>query len=114
MPSTQVRELRDELRVDVAHAHDERDDGGHHLDEAQRGDYSLEPCADLVEIRSEGGGDLLARSHRHWLQRQGRLRNSPVATLFFTRAAWPVATAVGAVRPPARYPRRSVRALRPR
>jgi hypothetical protein len=64
MPSAQVRELCNQVRVEVAHARDEADDGGHHLDEAQRGDHLLQPRTDLVEIRSEGGGDLLARSHR--------------------------------------------------
>ena len=49
MPSTQVRELCDQLRIDVAHARDEGEDGGHHLHEAQRADHPLEPRTDLVE-----------------------------------------------------------------
>jgi hypothetical protein len=48
-----MRELRDELGVEVAHAPDEREDGRDHLDEPQRGDHLLQPCADLLEVRGE-------------------------------------------------------------
>jgi hypothetical protein len=36
-----VRELRHELRVDVTHACDEREDRHHQVYEAQRGDHLL-------------------------------------------------------------------------
>ena len=58
-----MRELRDELGVDVTHAAEERDHGGDEVGEAERGDHLLEPVADLVQIRSEGGSDRIARSH---------------------------------------------------
>jgi hypothetical protein len=62
-----MRELRDQLGVEVAHAPDEGDDGRDHLNEPQRRDHLLQPRPDLVEIRSERRSDPLARSHL-WLQ----------------------------------------------
>jgi hypothetical protein len=46
-----VRELAHQLRVDVAHPTDEREDRCHELDEHERLDHPLDPHADLLEIR---------------------------------------------------------------
>ena len=77
-------ELRDKLRVEVAHARDEREDRGHELHEAQRGDHLAEPRADLS--RSGAKAEVtLSREAIVAVQRR-REREIPVTRRFSTRA----------------------------
>ena len=63
--ATQMRELLDQLGVDVAHPRDERQDRRDELDEAQRLDHPLQPRAHRLESGAYGeviGGSFFTRA----------------------------------------------------
>src|SRR5580692_647306 len=64
-----------QLRVEVAHSCDERDDRHHELDEPQRLDHLLQPLPNIVDVRHLGGSD------RRWLAHsaESKCANAPIA-----------------------------------
>src|SRR6202142_1873565 len=60
-PAPHVHQAPCQLRVDVAHPRDERNDRDHELDEPQRLDHLLQPLPDVIDVGHVG------RSDRRWL-----------------------------------------------
>jgi len=68
--AAQVSQLLGQLRIDVAHLPNEREDGCDHFHEPQRGNHLFEPRTQLAQIRSERGGGCFACRHSHGINRR--------------------------------------------